>query len=957
MLVRSVNCESIYGLQENAFNVDSLEAALWGIMNKIKILGLMFGVSLCMFPEKDLLAQTIIVSSGTANLPNGTYPGPVYNSTAVSGGIQVLNPGTVVTASDITLNYSNTSNFSGRAVYINEGSLTISNSSIIASGESNYVFYAINGANLVINNVDITNNSIYPGSGNTPPAMVVNSGSSAIVNNSRITTAGQGGDGARLSGSSIEFNDSTITTSALSANGIVLSTNAFLSGSNTQITTSGAGARGIVSSAISVLDVTGFSIITTGGPNGSVNSDGLSVSTGSGGTFKNGTISVSGSGANGATSNNASLTLEATNILVTGGVSSSGMRSRGLVASAGGLIDVSGSTIEATGQAGTTAGAGVSGRSELNLVDSSVKATQGVGLLAQGSVGANIVTLKNSSLSGAEFAIDSTGTGPTLQMSADASQITGMARTEATATANLVLTNGSNWTMNGSSNLSDLQNNNSTIDFGTPVNGFRTLTTNQYSGASGLIIMHTMLNGDGSPSDQLVIDGGAARGTTGLKIVNAGGLGALTTGDGIAVVSAINGATTDGGAFSLSQRVAAGAYDYFLYQGGNTASGGNADDQNWYLRSVLTTVPSPENPVVPVTVPAIRAEVAVNMVIPALSLEYGYAMLDTLHERVGDTILLPALPAVNEDRTLRCGPGKNCVARVRIAENPGQNRFFAGAWARILGERGFQQHKNFSRRGSDYSYDFAAMQAGLDLWGREGQDGARDKAGIYLGYGQVNSRVNGVLGRHAGSITMDAYTLGGYWTHHGATGWYTDAVIQGTLYDTTAKSIHNERVTPDSWGLLASLEGGYSFKLSGGWTLEPQGQLAYQKVKTDRVTDSFGQFVYNNEDSLRGRLGARVTKTFDLGDGAKMRPLTVWARANLWHEFLGATKMRVAGLAGFNSETFASSLGGTWAEFGVGVTGQIADNVTLFGTGAYNHSLDNHGRESWDGRLGMTIKW
>jgi outer membrane autotransporter protein len=93
--------------------------------------------------------------------------------------------------------------------------------------------------------------------------------------------------------------------------------------------------------------------------------------------------------------------------------------------------------------------------------------------------------------------------------------------------------------------------------------------------------VNTVLGGDNSPSDRLVIDGGTASGSTAVRVVNRGGLGAPTLADGILVVQAVNGATTAPGAFSLTQAVEAGAYGYRLFRGG--VAGGNAD--NWYLRN------------------------------------------------------------------------------------------------------------------------------------------------------------------------------------------------------------------------------------------------------------------------------------------------------------------------------------------------------------------------------------
>jgi outer membrane autotransporter protein len=113
------------------------------------------------------------------------------------------------------------------------------------------------------------------------------------------------------------------------------------------------------------------------------------------------------------------------------------------------------------------------------------------------------------------------------------------------------------------------------IEYAAPVAGiYKTLTTNDYVGQSGAIKLNTWLGNDSSPSDKLVINGGAASGTTTLDIANTGGPDALTTDKGILVVETINGGSTAVGAFVLSSPVTAGGYSYALYRNTNG---------NWYL--------------------------------------------------------------------------------------------------------------------------------------------------------------------------------------------------------------------------------------------------------------------------------------------------------------------------------------------------------------------------------------
>lgn len=110
-----------------------------------------------------------------------------------------------------------------------------------------------------------------------------------------------------------------------------------------------------------------------------------------------------------------------------------------------------------------------------------------------------------------------------------------------------------------------------------------------YTGVGGQIFLNTVLGDDSSASDRLAVEGNAS-GTTGLNIINAGGAGDVTTQDGIMVVEVAG--TSAAGAFALNGRVAAGAYEYFLFKGGVSA---NTED-NWYLRSTIVSPPAAPPP-------------------------------------------------------------------------------------------------------------------------------------------------------------------------------------------------------------------------------------------------------------------------------------------------------------------------------------------------------------------------
>ena len=194
---------------------------------------------------------------------------------------------------------------------------------------------------------------------------------------------------------------------------------------------------------------------------------------------------------------------------------------------------------------------------------------------------------------------------------------------------------------------------------GSPMGAF-TINGN-YAGVSGTMAINTMLGGDGSPSDRLVISGAGttATGATTVHVTNVGGLGAETTGNGIQVVSAVSGAMTAPGAFALpAGELRAGAFDYDLFRGGVS---GSAND--WFLRSdfVVPLVPIgpslPTNPSVPlvpigpslpstpppdplppgIAFPIIGPELATYGVVQPLARQLGLSILGTLDDRTGDT--------------------------------------------------------------------------------------------------------------------------------------------------------------------------------------------------------------------------------------------------------------------------------------------------------------------------------
>ena len=185
---------------------------------------------------------------------------------------------------------------------------------------------------------------------------------------------------------------------------------------------------------------------------------------------------------------------------------------------------------------------------------------------------------------GTNYLLYATGSGTAITMNANASMLTGAIATAPGATSNINLANGTAWNLTGPSTVTNLNVTNSIIVFAPPGSGsgFKTLTVTNYVGSGATVTMNTALGGSNSATDQIVVNGGSATGSTVLTIKNVGGTGALTSGSGIPLVTTTNGGTIAANAFALANTPVVNGYKYSL------------DETNgqWYLVSSPTTTPA-----------------------------------------------------------------------------------------------------------------------------------------------------------------------------------------------------------------------------------------------------------------------------------------------------------------------------------------------------------------------------
>lgn len=359
-----------------------------------------------------------------------------------------------------------------------------------------------------------------------------------------------------------------------------------------------------------------------------------------------------------------------------------------------------------------------------------------------------------------------------------------------------------------------------------------TLTVNgDYVGMNGVLKIAAQQHSPGV-ADRLVINGGSASGVTRLDI-DVSQLGEETTGDGITVVEAVNGATTTAqttkDAFTLgADHLDAGAFQYRLFA---ADAGGAGED--WFLRATY------------------RPDVPAFNGLATTVRQADLAVLGTLHLRVGDE--KPYDKTVPEDQ---------------------EGRF----WARYIAQSTHQSLNDATATQADSRMN--GMQAGVDLYQNESW-----RAGIYTTVLDIDTSYQGQTSGGAGYTSDTAFYLGGYATWTGDDGLYVDNVLQYGRHSVDLKTGNShDSLSPDGNTFVASVEVGKPWQLGdSNWALEPQAQLIWQHSDFDSVImpgDAKTRADIEADDAVIGRLGVRLTSQYDTQQGS-VKP---YVRVNLWQE-------------------------------------------------------------------------
>ncbi|EGT4254697.1 autotransporter outer membrane beta-barrel domain-containing protein [Citrobacter amalonaticus] len=460
-----------------------------------------------------------------------------------------------------------------------------------------------------------------------------------------------------------------------------------------------------------------------------------------------------------------------------------------------------------------------------------------------------------------------------------------------------------------------------------------TLTINgDYAGHGGTLSLGTVLGGDSSLTDKLVITGNAT-GTTYVHVNNENGSGALLH-EGIKIIE--TGSSTPE-AFVQQGRIVAGSYEYHVKQG--TASG--SDRNNWYLTHQADT-PDPEDSpdVIDNDRPAPgEPSDAVNLYRPeggsyASNLAAANTLFNTrLQDRQGGSWYTD--PATGE-------------------------RHMTSLWLRTSG--GHSKGRMSDDQNTSSSNRVVVQLGGALLQGSvNGTDSYQ--LGVMAGYGKQDNDIHNSLSGYGSRGEVSGYSAGLYGTWYqnavDKTGLYVDSWVLYNWFDNTVKGDELAQESYKSKGLTASLESGYafqmgSFKALGDWEsnvyIRPQAQVTWMGVKANDHTEKNGTRVQGQGDNnIQTRLGMRLyAKGKSSAEKGTVREFEPFIEANWIHN---------SKQYGVRMNDTSTSLQGSRnvGEVKVGVEGRLTRDLSVWGNVA--QQMGNNGFRDTSGVLGIKYQF
>ncbi|WP_367619324.1 autotransporter domain-containing protein [Paraburkholderia sp. CHISQ3] len=313
-------------------------------------------------------------------------------------------------------------------------------------------------------------------------------------------------------------------------------------------------------------------------------------------------------------------------------------------------------------------------------------------------------------------------------------------------------------------------------------------------------------------------------------------------------------------------------------------------------------------------------EVPVYAEIPSLAREMLVQQIGTFHDRQGSQGLL------NENGVLPAG------------------------WSRVWG--GHSVQGNDGSVNQKFDGTIGGGQVGQDVYSDTTASGHRNHYGFFLGFARATGDVNGFALAQpdfaAGHLSIDSYSLGGYWTHIGPGGWYTDTVLMLSTMTIDPRSNQNIGATTHGKSVTASVEAGLPIPLPLNLSIEPQVQLIYQHTHINDLDDGVSTVAFHSASSLIGRLGARLQGEF-VAAGLQWQP---YARVNVLRYFGGTDSVTFTG-----NTILPTTVGQTEGQVGAGISARVNNTVSVFASAGYLFNLGGAHQRTVEGNAGVRLSW
>jgi outer membrane autotransporter protein len=248
------------------------------------------------------------------------------------------------------------------------------------------------------------------------------------------------------------------------------------------------------------------------------------------------------------------------------------------------------------------------------------------------------------------------------------------------------------------------------------------------------------------------------------------------------------------------------------------------------------------------------------------------------------------------------------------------------------------------------------FQTGLDLLQSNSESGHQNLLGLYLGYSNANTDANSLVPdpsgtstvrQYGGNVNMNAWSLGAYWTHYGPQGGYVDVVAQATNYSGSSDT-QFASLPISGKGIAASIEGGYPMAMNQTFSLIPEAQVIWQRVRFDQANDGQGDVALGNSSGITGRLGVKGKWKFVAADGRVDQP---YFRVNYWREWGGDSAANFTSL-GVTDNVSQRSAGTQYMDVEGGYTTWVNNQWSAFVDAGYQFSVGNSDR-----RNGFKATW